>query len=116
MDIIPLPIASGQVRKNGFVCANMEDGVVIADADLRAAWAANYPESWQRIVARRAFMIDVLGIKIKQDVLPMSNILAYYAPYFLNFIGLLLERYWIFEANIAFNLRNYRIYGTAHIL
>jgi hypothetical protein len=85
MDIIPL-------SKNGFVCANMEDGVVLADADLRAAWAARYPASWQRIVARRAFMIEVLGINIKDDVLPMSNIPAYYAPYFLNFNQVVVKK------------------------
>ena len=77
MDIIP-------ISKNAFVCANMEDGVVLADANLRAAWAENYPESWKRIVARRAFMIENLGIKIREEVLPMSNMPAYYAPYFLN--------------------------------
>jgi hypothetical protein len=84
MDIIPL-------SKNAFVCANMEDGVVLADADLRAAWAAQYPESWQRIVARRAFMRDILGIKIREEVLPMSNIPAYYAPYFLNFNNVVVK-------------------------
>jgi hypothetical protein len=84
MDIIPL-------SKKAFVCANMEDGVVLADADLRAAWAEKYPESWQRIVARRNFMMDILGIKIREEVLPMSNIPAYYAPYFLNFESVLVK-------------------------
>jgi hypothetical protein len=78
MDIIP-------ISKGLFVCANMEDGVVLADANLRAAWAERFPASWQRIVARRNFMIHKLGIKIKEEVLPMSNIPAYYAPYFLSY-------------------------------
>jgi hypothetical protein len=78
MDIIP-------ISKSLFVCANMEDGVVLADANLRAAWAERFPASWQRIVARRDFMIKKLGIKIKEEVLPMSNIPAYYAPYFLSY-------------------------------
>ena len=30
-------------------------------------------------------MIEKLGIQIREEVLPMSNIPAYYAPYFLNF-------------------------------
>jgi hypothetical protein len=77
MDIIPL-------SKAAFACANMEDGVVLADAELRAEWAKRYPESWQRIVARRDFMIHQLGIQIKEEVLPMSNMPAYYAPYFLS--------------------------------
>jgi hypothetical protein len=77
MDIIP-------VSKGAFVCANMEDGVVLADAELRQAWAKRFPASWQRIVARRDFMIKKLGIKIKEEVLPLSNIPAYYAPYLLS--------------------------------
>jgi hypothetical protein len=77
MDIIPL-------SKKGSVCANMEDGVVLADAALRKDWAQRFPESWKRIIARKAFMLNELGIKLKDEVLPMSNIPAYYAPYFLN--------------------------------
>ncbi|MBL7816186.1 MAG: M24 family metallopeptidase [Saprospiraceae bacterium] len=77
MDIIPL-------SKKGAVCANMEDGIVLADAALRTEWAEKFPASWQRIVARRQFMIQHLGIQLKDEVLPLSNIPAYYAPYFLN--------------------------------
>jgi hypothetical protein len=77
MDIIP-------ISKGVFVCANMEDGVVLADANLRAEWAKRFPESWQRIEARRQFMIEQLGIQIGEDVLPMGNMPAYYAPYFLE--------------------------------
>jgi hypothetical protein len=77
MDIIP-------VSKRSFVCANMEDGIVLADALLRAAWSSQFPESWQRIEARRRFMIDKLGIQLHESVLPLSNIPAYYAPYMLN--------------------------------
>jgi hypothetical protein len=77
MDIIP-------VSNLGFVCANMEDGIVLADAELRKAWAARFPDSWARIQARRTFMIEKLGIHIKEEVLPMSNIPAYYAPYLLQ--------------------------------
>jgi hypothetical protein len=77
MDIIP-------VSKGAFVCANMEDGVVLADANLRSEWAKRFPQSWQRIEAKRQFMIEQLGIQISEDVLPMGNMPAYYAPYFLE--------------------------------
>jgi Xaa-Pro aminopeptidase len=77
MDIIP-------VSKSEFVCANMEDGIVLADEKLRNEWATKYPESWKRIEHRREFMINEIGIKIKQEVLPLSNTPAYYSPYFLN--------------------------------
>ena len=77
MDIIP-------VSKLELVCANMEDGIVLADEGLRAAWAARFPASWQRIEQRRDFMINKMGIAIQREVLPLSNMPAYYAPYLLN--------------------------------
>ena len=77
MDIIP-------VSKGEFVAANMEDGVILADETLRNKWAAQFPDSWKRIEQRRDFMIEQLGIHIKPQVLPLSNIPAYYAPYLLG--------------------------------
>jgi hypothetical protein len=77
MDIIP-------ISKEAFVCANMEDGIVLADEQLRAEWASRFPASWKRIQQRRYFMINKIGISVKPEVLPLSNIPAYYSPYLLN--------------------------------
>lgn len=62
---------------------NCEDGLAIADAELRADIAAQFPEVWARIEARRTFMKDQLGIDIDDSVLPLSNTPGYYAPAFL---------------------------------
>jgi len=77
MDIIP-------VSKMPGVCANAEDGIALADENLRQEWSQRFPESWKRIEARRDFMINKLGIKIKPEVLPFSNIPAYFPPYLLS--------------------------------
>ncbi len=77
MDIIP-------VSKKEFVCANMEDGIVLADGVLRNDWANRFPASWRRIEQRRDFMINQIGINIKPEVLPLSNIPAYYTPYLMS--------------------------------
>ncbi len=77
MDIIP-------VSKGEVVCANMEDGIILADNKLQSEWSARYPSSWKRIQARRDFMKKKLGINLKPEVLPLSNIPAYYAPYMLR--------------------------------
>jgi len=77
VDIIP---ATG----TEYFTTNIEDGVVLADDDLRRRWASEYPESWSRIEARRVFMRDVLGIDVHDDVLPLSNIPAYLPPFLLN--------------------------------
>lgn len=77
MDIIP-------VSKGEFVCANMEDGIVLADEKLRAEWAEKFPVSWNRIQIRREFVIHQIGINLKPEVLPLSNTPAYYSPYLLK--------------------------------
>jgi Xaa-Pro aminopeptidase len=76
-DIIP---ATG----TPYFTTNIEDGIALADASLRAAFASGYPEAWARIEARRAFMADVLGIELHPDVLPFSNIPAYLPPFLLR--------------------------------
>ncbi|MDQ2965478.1 MAG: aminopeptidase P family N-terminal domain-containing protein [Chloroflexota bacterium] len=77
VDIIP---ATG----TDYFTTNIEDGVALADAGLRAAFAAGYPAAWERIQARRRFMKDALGIDLHPDVLPFSNIPAYLAPFLLR--------------------------------
>jgi len=47
-------------------------------------FAQQYPEAWGRIQARRAFTQDVLGIQLKPEVLPFSNIPAYLPPFWLS--------------------------------
>ena len=56
----------------------------LADADLRAAFAEKFPEAWRRIERRRAFMIETLGIRLRPEVLPFSNIPAYLSPFLLS--------------------------------
>ena len=76
LDIIP---ATGTV----YHTSNIEDGVALADAALRSELAARYPGLWQRVSARRAFMADVLGIRLKPEVLPLSNLAGYLPPLWL---------------------------------
>ncbi len=76
VDVIP---ATG----TAYYTSNIEDGIALADAALREAFAARYPEAWGRIQARRGFMADALGIRLKPEVLPFSNIPAYLPPYIL---------------------------------
>lgn len=63
---------------------NIEDGIAIADAALRTEIAQKYPECWARIQQRRQFMQEVIGIRLKPEVLPFSNIPAYLPPFVLS--------------------------------
>ncbi len=77
VDVIP---ATG----TAYFTTNIEDGIALADEELCAAFAERYPEAWTRIQARRDFMQNVLGIRLKPEVLPFSNIPAYLPPYLLS--------------------------------
>jgi hypothetical protein len=74
VDVIP---ATG----TEYFTTNIEDGIALADASLRGAFAAAFPDAWSRIQARRAFMRDRLGIGLHEDVLPFSNIPAWLPPF-----------------------------------
>jgi hypothetical protein len=77
MDIIP-------VSAGPFCFSNAEDGVVLADAALRAELANRYPAMWGRMQARRQFMQKSLGLKLDESVLPLSNMPAWLPPYALD--------------------------------
>ncbi|MBZ0300127.1 MAG: M24 family metallopeptidase [Anaerolineae bacterium] len=76
VDVIP---ATG----TAYYTTNIEDGMALADDTLRQEFAEQYPEAWSRIQARRRFMMEVLGIQLKPEVLPFSNIPAYLPPFLL---------------------------------
>lgn len=63
---------------------NIEDGIALADEPMREDFAARFPEGWARITARRAFMRDALGIDLKPEVLPFSNMPGWLPPYWLD--------------------------------
>jgi len=67
-----------------YFTTNIEDGLALADASLRAELAARYPDAWARIQARRRFTGDALGIDLHPDVLPFSNLAGHLAPFLLR--------------------------------
>lgn len=76
LDIIP--------KKPGFGGAGAEDGLVLADETLRRRLREEYPKLWQRMQIRRDYIREELGVQIGEELLPLSNTLAYHTPLFLN--------------------------------
>ena len=76
VDIIPTPMPAGWAL-------NCEDGVVFADARLRAELAARHPALMERIDARRQFVRDELGITLKDSILPLSSTPLCLPPFWL---------------------------------
>ncbi|WP_312974346.1 M24 family metallopeptidase [Atlantibacter sp.] len=86
-----IPLASGMLlqidiipSRAGYAGASIEDTVALADAALREALARDYPAMWARIVARRDYIQRELGIKLSEDVLPLSNTVGYLRPWLLD--------------------------------
>jgi len=77
VDVIP---ATG----TEYFTTNIEDGIALADAPLRADLAERFPGAWARIQQRRGFMADQLGIALHPDVLPLSNLPAHLPPFLLR--------------------------------
>ena len=77
LDIIP---ATG----TAYHTTNIEDGVALADEAARDDLAARYPGLWQRVTTRRAFMAEVLGIRLRPEVLPLSDLAGYLPPFWLS--------------------------------
>jgi hypothetical protein len=75
-DVIPSPLPPGKAL-------NCEDGIALADEDLRSELARGYPAAWARIGARRGFMERSLGVALAPEVLPLSSAPAYLPPFWL---------------------------------
>lgn len=76
MDIIPnVPGQAG---------VNAEDGVLLADAALRAALTERFPDLMARMLRRQAYMRRELGIPVGDDVLPLSSTAGYLRPFLLE--------------------------------
>lgn len=75
-DIIP--------KVSGYAGVSAEDGVVIMGEDIVSELREKYPETWERLCERKRYVEQVLGIRLKKEVYPMSDICGYLRPFLLN--------------------------------
>jgi Xaa-Pro aminopeptidase len=74
-DVIPDHPAHGSTR--------MEDGYVIADADLTDALIEAHPAVATRILKRAEFMRDVIGLDVPGCLMPLADTCGIIAPFLL---------------------------------
>jgi Xaa-Pro aminopeptidase len=67
-----------------YFTTNIEDGIALLDENGRSQFAEKYPTAFERISLRREFMQDQLGISLKPDCLPFSNIAGWLPPFWLS--------------------------------
>lgn len=68
----------------GYGGISAESTVVLADDRLKRELEEQYPDLWMRMQRRRAYITDVLGIRLSEDVLPMCGTVAYLRPFLLR--------------------------------
>lgn len=67
----------------GYTGVSAEESIALADATLRQQIQHDYPLLWQRITTRRDYLKTVLNIAVSDDVIPLSNSVAYLRPFML---------------------------------
>ncbi|WP_449553537.1 M24 family metallopeptidase [Lelliottia amnigena] len=67
----------------GYTGVSAEESIALADETLVQKIQQSYPELWARITARRKYIRQVLNIQLTDDVIPLSNTVAYLRPFLL---------------------------------
>jgi Xaa-Pro aminopeptidase len=67
----------------GYTGVSAEECIALADKALQAEIQNEQPELWERILKRREYLIDELAIALPDEVLPLSNTVAYLRPFYL---------------------------------
>lgn len=76
-DIIPVPLKCPYP-------ANAEDGVALADAELRRRLETEYPAFYARVMRRRELIRNYFGVELADSVLPLSDTCLWYSPFALS--------------------------------
>ena len=63
---------------------HMEDGVILADHETREKIRRMAPDSYERMANRQRFMREVLGIRLRDEVLPTSDICGMMHPFYAD--------------------------------
>ena len=74
-----------------FMSAHIEDGLIVADEAMQAEIKRIAPSCMRRIEARKAFITDILGIALPDEVLPLSDLSLVCFPYMAD-SGVILAR------------------------
>ena len=69
---------------SGYPGVSMESTCLLADQALKEQIEKQYPEMYQRMLARRDYIVNVIGIHLSDEILPMCNTLAYMRPLALS--------------------------------
>lgn len=76
----------------GYAGVGAESTVLLASDKLKEELKNEYPEMFERMLKRKAYLKEVLGIRVSDDILPMCSTVAYLRPYLLDHEKALVQR------------------------
>lgn len=68
----------------GYAGCSCENGILLADHKLQEEIKQQAPQMWERFMKRRNYIEHILHIPLHGDVMPLSNLVAFYRPFLLN--------------------------------
>lgn len=84
IDIIP--------SVKGYAGASCEEPIAVADSTLRLQISSRYPDLWRRIQRRRTWLKEVINVDLREEVLPLSDTVAFLTPFLLSKRQALVKR------------------------
>ena len=75
IDIIP--------SVSSYTGSSAESTILLANESLRNQLKKEYPDMYNRMIKRRTYMINTLGINLSEDVMPMCSTVAYLRSFLL---------------------------------
>ena len=86
-----IPMQSGMVFQSDIIPASpvyassrMEEGYFLADEILIKEIKTGYPDMYKRLIGRRNFMKDVLGIILPDELYPLSDVCGIVSPFLFS--------------------------------
>ena len=77
MDIIPAP-------EKPYNTILAEDGILVMNETLQNQMQKKFPDAWHSLADKKKFMREKLGITLKPEVFPVSNIPGILRPFIFD--------------------------------
>jgi hypothetical protein len=76
-DIIPNP-------ESYYHTTNVEDGVILMDKSFQNRMQKMFPDTWKNLINKKKFMVEKIGINLRDEVFPVSSIPCILRPFILE--------------------------------
>ncbi|MGX6961320.1 M24 family metallopeptidase [Vagococcus xieshaowenii] len=69
-----------------------ESTIAIADETLRKELQNTYPDFWKRVINRRVYIEEELGVQLSEEVVPLASTVGYLRPLMLDYTSAVTKK------------------------